>query len=268
MRTKELSQKYGISQQAIWKIIEKGLIAPQKGWKKGLPYDIDENTFLEVKRLYYDEEAKKFCQVGYNRNIFSILDSPEKCYWLGFILADGSIVEEDGRTAHFAINLGGIDDNHLKKFSSFIEAQQDMVKYRYHTITHNLLCYIQLCGGRFIKDLEKLGVHPKKSGLEDWIDTPYPKDFIRGYLDGDGFIRKNLGSIGCVGGYGILSGIQNYFLEELGIQKHKIFEHGTIYKIEYCAKKDKKLIAEQLWYPGCISLDRKQLLIDEIKKIC
>lgn len=268
MRTKELSQKYNVPQTTIWKMIKRGLILPQNGWKRGIAYDIEENSFLEAMRLYYDEESRQICQIGYNRNIFSTLDTEEKCYWLGFILADGSLVEENGRIAHFSINLGGIDDEHLRKFSVFIEAQQDIVKYKYHTITNNLLCYIQLCGDKFIKDLKKHGIVPKKSGFEDWIETPYPKDFIRGYIDGDGFVRKNLHSIGCVGGYGILSGIQNYFLKEFGIQKRKIYKHGTIYKIEYCAKEDKKLIAEQLWYPGCVSLDRKQALIDEIKKIC
>ena len=47
-----------------------------------------------------------------------------------------------------------------------------------------------------------------------------------------------------------------------------IGEHGIIYRIEYTAKDDKKKIANYLWYDNCISLDRKQKLADEIKKIC
>lgn len=71
-----------------------------------------------------------------------------------------------------------------------------------------------------------------------------------------------------VGSYDPLYAIQQVFYKELGIIPKKIGEHGTIYRIEYTAKENKKKIVNYLWYDGCISLDRKQKLADEIKKLC
>ena len=73
MRTKELSQKYNVPQTTIWKMIKRGLILPQNGWKRGIAYDIEENSFLEAMRLYYDEESKQICQIGYNKEDYLLL---------------------------------------------------------------------------------------------------------------------------------------------------------------------------------------------------
>ena len=113
-----------------------------------------------------------------------------------------------------------------------------------------------------------MDIRPRKSGKEKWIETPFPADFIRGYYDGDGYIKQDLGSIGLVGSYELLNSIQQHFLSVLNITPKKIGEHGSIFRIEYTSKADKKAIANYLWYDGCISLDRKQILAEKIKKIC
>lgn len=171
------------------------------------------------------------------------------------------------KQGHLSIDIGGGDSEHLKKFSNFIEAQQPIIQYTKHPDTGNTLCHIQISCSSTLHDLYNLGIHPKKSGKEQWINTPFPIDFIRGYIDGDGYIRQDLTGIGCVGGFNILNSIQQYFSDELKLKNHKIQQHGKIFKIEYRSKKDIKVIAEQLWYPNCVSLNRKQLLIDEIKKL-
>ena len=108
----------------------------------------------------------------------------------------------------------------------------------------------------------------RKSGDEKWIETPFPADFIRGCYDGDGYIKQNLDSIGLVGSYELLNSIQRHFLSVLNVTPKKIGEHGSIFRIEYTSKADKKAIANYLWYDGCVSLDRKQILAEKIKKIC
>lgn len=269
MKLKEIEKKYNIKPVVVRKWIQKGLLAPQLGYKIGMPYDIDEEAFLKVKKYYWDDRTRTTYKVGWNREVFKEIDTPEKAYWLGFILADGCLhlTNQKKTTGYFSIDIGGRDREHLEKFSLFVEAQQPIIQTTKHSITGNDLVHVQLGGKYVLEDLKRYGIRERKSGLEEWIDTPFPADFVRGYYDGDGYIKKDLHSIGLVGGYGILNSIQQYFLKELGVEPKTIGKHGKIFRIEYCAQKDKQMIAEHLWYPGCVSLDRKQKLADKIKKL-
>lgn len=270
LTTTQIEQKYNISPATIRKWVKKGLLSIQDNYKKGQCFYIDENELLQVKKLYWNDNSHRSYDVGWNRNIFNKIDTAEKAYWLGFILADGCLHlnNEKTFTGHFSIDISGEDKEHLYKFANFIEAQQDIVQYTTHNITGNLLAHVQLCGSETQKALFNLGIKPRKSGQEKWIDTPFPADFIRGCYDGDGYIKKDLKSIGLVGSYELLQSIQNHFLNVLNIEPKTIGKHGIIYRIEYTSKTDKKKIANYLWYDGCISLDRKQKLADEIKKLC
>lgn len=266
----ELQKKYNINNQTISKWIKKGLLQVQPDYKFGQAYLIEEEEFLKVKKFYWNDSQRMSYTIGWNRDIFEEIDTPEKAYWLGFILADGCLhlTHKDNFVGHFSIDISARDKEHLYKFSNFIEAQQDIVQFTTHPDTGNLLAHIQLCCSKTNKDLFELGIKPNKSGREKWITTPYPADFIRGYYDGDGYIKKDLHSIGLVGSYELLSQIQLHFFQELNIMPKTIGKHGIIYRIEYTAKDDKKKIANYLWYDNCISLNRKQKLADEIKKIC
>lgn len=270
MKTKQLEEKYGISQRTIIKWVKKFDLPIQKGWKKGQPYDIKEEDFLRIKKYYWNDRVKTTYSTGWNRDIFQNIDSPEKAYWLGFILADGCIHIQnlERMNGHFSIDISGEDVEHLYKFSKFIEAQENIVSHTTHPDTGNDLAHVQLCCQATLRDLYNLGIRPKKSGKEEWIETSFNRDFIRGCYDGDGYIKKDLKSIGLVGSYNLLSKIQTVFFKELNIVPKKIGKHDTIYRIEYTSKEDKKKIADYLWYDGCVSLDRKQKLADEIKKIC
>lgn len=269
MTTSEIKKKYNIGEDNIRKWVKDGKLHIQDNYKRGQAFQINEEEFLKIKKYYWDDESHQSYEIGWDRKIFSNIDTPEKAYWLGFILADGCIhMKNNTFIGHFSIDISGEDVHHLEKFSSFVEAQSNIIQHTKHSITGNDLVHIQLTGISAMKDLYNLGIKPKKSGKEEWIETDFPADFIRGCYDGDGYIKKNLHSIGLVGSYNLLSKIQHHFLEKLDIIPKKIGTHGKIYRIEYAATSDKKKIANYLWYDGCISLDRKQVLADKIKKIC
>lgn len=270
LTTKQIEDKYNIGSRTLRKWIKIGLLQPQDDFKPGIPYTIDETELLKVKKLYWNDAMHRSYKVGWDRSVFHVIDTPEKAYWLGFILADGCLhlTNQNNFDGHFSINIGGRDKEHLYKFASFVEATQDIVQTTFHDITGNELVNIQLCCAETNRDLFNLGIEPRKSGKEQWIETPYPADFIRGCYDGDGYIKKDLQSIGLVGSYELLNAIQQHFLSELNIKPKTIGEHGVIYRIEYTSKSDKQKIANYLWYDGCISLDRKQELAEKIKKIC
>lgn len=204
----------------------------------------------------------------YNRHIFDEINSSEKAYWLGFIVADGYLNTERGM---LRIKLGNIDKHHLEKFINFLGGDETMLKSEIHNITGNIQWYVSTYSKEIKDALLKLNVEQCKSGHEHVppIDKIYYRDFIRGLWDGDGFIRENLSGIGLVGSYECLSFVQKIFLEELGIKPLKVYSHYGTYKIEYrSTKKAIPKIINYLYQDNDIALDRKMVLANQIKKIC
>ena len=73
--------------------------------------------------------------INYNRHIFENIDTEEKAYWLGFILADGYLNTDKHMVR---IKLGDVDKKHIEKFIAFIGGNLDeMLKMEIHNITGN-----------------------------------------------------------------------------------------------------------------------------------
>lgn len=205
----------------------------------------------------------------YNRHIFDVIDSEEKAYWVGFIMADGYLNLDKHM---LRIKLGEKDKEHLVKFINFVGGdEKDMLKFEVHSTTGNKNYYVSLYSQEITNALQQLGIEQAKSGKEKIanIDPKYFKDFIRGLWDGDGFIRENLSGIGIVGSFELLTFIQNFFKEQLDINPLKIYNHCNIFKIEYRSKKKAiPLITHFLYDNSTIYLDRKKILVDQIEKLC
>lgn len=176
MTLKELKAKYNVPECTVRKWIHKGLLpAEYKGI--GHPYEVIEENFLYVKKYYWNDRTRITYNIGWNRDIFKNIDSPEKAYWLGFILADGCLhISNANFSGHISIDISGRDVEHLKKFVTFIEAiePEKMIQYTKHSVTGNDLVHVQLVCSATSKDLFNLGIKPNKSGKEKWIDTPFP----------------------------------------------------------------------------------------------
>ena len=206
--------------------------------------------------------------IEYNRHVFDTINTNEKAYWLGFIVADGYLNDNKNM---LRIKLGDKDKRHLEKFIKFLDGDDSMLKKEINNITGNVQWYVSTYAPQIHDALKQLKVEQAKSGKEHIapIDSCYYRDFIRGLWDGDGFIRENLSGIGLVGSYECLAFVQEVFKTELKIQPLKIYSHCNTYKIEYrSTKKSIPLIMNYLYQDKDVALDRKMELADRIKKIC
>lgn len=206
--------------------------------------------------------------IEYNRHIFDQIDTQEKAYWLGFILADGYLNTDKHM---LRIKLGNKDKHHLEKFIQFLNGSLDMLKSEQHNITGNTQWYVSTYSKEIYDALSNLKIEQAKSGHEQIppINKKYYRSFIRGLWDGDGFIRENLKGIGLVGSYECMSFVQQHFKNILNIKPLKIYEHYNTYKIQYrSTKKAIPKIISYLYQDGDIALDRKMELANQIKKIC
>lgn len=135
----------------------------------------------------------------YNKDYFSVIDTEDKAYWLGFLYADGCInryyKNEKLKSMNLELTLCGEDYEHLEKFKKCLDSNlpihKKIVKYNnkeYEAYRLNVCC-TKMC-----YDLINLGCTPQKTydikfPSEDIIPHIYMKDFIRGFFDGDGCIN-------------------------------------------------------------------------------
>lgn len=123
---------------------------------------------------------------------FSNIDCPRKSYWLGFMYADGYVSAPN----KVGVALSVVDEQHLIEFSKDI--QSDYPIHRYFSSGYSKSEYSRLLvtSDRMFSDLVGLGCVEKKTGAD--IVPPghlaYERDFIRGYVDGDGSIKISKGS--------------------------------------------------------------------------
>lgn len=116
---------------------------------------------------------------------FDKIDNEHKAYWLGYLMADGSMNKE---CTKITLNISVIDEEKLRQLKEDVNSS---VSIKYSTNNNFDYCRLMLSSKKMCRSLIYHGIVPKKSGKEILPDT-VPKNlkrhFIRGYLDGDGSI--------------------------------------------------------------------------------
>ena len=125
----------------------------------------------------------------FNHNFFSVIDTHEKAYWLGFWAADGNIYKN---RPSIQIRLKSEDIGHLYKFCDAIGLSHDKVAIYNHGKNRAYQgAHLHIDSKQMKEDLIKLGVTPNKSltfeGIKE-LDEQFLDSFLLGYLDGDGTI--------------------------------------------------------------------------------
>ena len=126
-----------------------------------------------------------------NENYFSIIDTEDRAYWLGFIYADGNTHKKE--TA-LRIELNVRDSEHLY---SFLKCLGSTHKVNYKHIGAHEYIGIDIARKNLVKDLIDKGCVPNKTfklifPSEDILPLNLQCHFIRGYFDGDGCISTRM----------------------------------------------------------------------------
>lgn len=169
----------------------------------------------------------------FDKSFFNCIDTPEKAYWLGFIFADGWVVcNETDRTYELGIELQEQDSYILESLVAAIKGNHKIVHthhhrifngYEYDTSTARLRIYSK----EIVRGLMSNGVSTNKTISPDFPKVElYMRDFVRGFLDGDGCItQSNRGHIVVT--------FTNSNLEFLSYLRDAIYNccdaHGSIY---------------------------------------
>lgn len=221
----------------------------------------DINIFLDYKKLIFN--SKKYVL---NENYFEKIDTPNKAYWLGFLYADGCIMDRvrNGRISYvLELSLSREDISHLEKFKMSLKSNAPIklktVKDKYEA------CRLTICNKKICEDLIKLGCVPRKSLIltfptEEQVPKYLIPHFIRGYLDGDGCVFNNGKNVvvNFVSTFDFLSSIQEIMYDEFGLTKTSICKKGNAYQCSWRGKGNLKTWFDYLYnYDDIIFLQRK-----------
>ena len=222
------------------------------------------------------EEYKPHYKYSNNQNAFASIETEEDAYWLGFITADGYINETNN---WLNIGLGEIDLEHLKKFLRYMKFAEEeipqIIKQRTGgAYTQDNITYtVTICGKQLINNLKQYGLFQGKSGKE----IPYKCAtvaleiaYIRGLIDGDGYIRSTEYGMGLVGSQKILEYVRNFLGNQLNwvdFQNKYIHPHGIIYKFAVGGKNITKDILHLLYDNSSIYLNRKFNLYEQYCRV-
>lgn len=153
-----------------------------------IEYNISKATFYRhLDYLEPNRAKKRFRKYTFNFEKFK-QDSIDKYYWLGFLGADGSIVDNT-----LSIELKNIDKKHLEKFNIFFENTNNITE-RINNL--NTPCVkTKINSYELIEYLKQYNIYQNKSKTYtipiNKIPKQYLMDFVRGLIDGDGCIRIN-----------------------------------------------------------------------------
>lgn len=209
---------------------------------------------IKVLGLEYQTRRQRI----FNLRKFQEIDTEEKAYWLGFILADGYLNED---RKFLSIRLGIVDEKHLEKFATFMEEKDYKIKYGVGGAytRDNPVCYIDYNSKELVADLKKWGIFQGKSGKEkpiDFIDDNLKRSYIRGLIDGDGHVKNRLFSY--VGSLESCQYMKDYFGKWISYKENCSYIHkkGTIFTFRLENQQVNKALKE-IYLNSSIYLDRK-----------
>lgn len=207
-----------------------------------------------------------------NENFFSVIDTEEKAYWLGFLYADGYVRLKNGRSGQLKLKLSVKDREHIVIFNKSLSSNYIIkdytasVKYGEGRSVSNV-SELSIYNTKLVKDLIDKGCVSNKTFIIRFpsIDKSLQRHFVRGYFDGDGNIykskiRKNSYQVSIASNFNFLSDIKDI------ICVGEIYKNGNIHILSFSKIEDVTNFGNYLYDKSTIFLERKKQIFEKIKK--
>lgn len=217
---------------------------------------------------------KNIFKYNYDQDYFEIIDTEDKAYWLGFLMADGCVHIDKNNKHTVSLNLSIKDEEHLNKLKNSIKLNKSLIYYQKQSPNSNRIynyCTLKIHGKKFATNLINNGVCPNKTFNEKLpkIQKDLIRHFIRGYFDGDGSVgiynrsNKKYCSITLIGSIALLEDIKTF-----ANITHKIYKKRTsdLYYFSLTYNKAYNFL-QWIYKDSTIYLDRKYDKYLEITKL-
>lgn len=226
-------------------------------------FKFDVQTFCKNLKALNIVVENKQNKTKFNENVFDIIDTEEKAYWLGFIYADGTISshkEFQKSRYQFELSLSDIDHEHLDKFNKFMRHSKDNVIVGNVKLNGKVFkrCRWIVNNKHLWNTLNLIGCTPNKSLILKFPNIPHNliRHFIRGYFDGDGSlgIYEDKFSCSMLGTPMFLEKVLENSDFSAAITKHNNSDYT--YKFQMTSEKGKQFL-DYLYKDSTIYLSRK-----------
>lgn len=219
------------------------------------------HKLLDNKAFYKNRSFKK------DYDFFKKIDTEAKAYFVGLILADGSV----GNKGRFSICLKSNDKYILELLKNLISPSskiKDITRTRSYKgyIFTGEMSHLIISSIEIVKDLNNLGIESNKTYKIQSIPKGIPVElihhFIRGLFDGDGSVwisKSKKISINFTGEFNLLSEVRNLLIN-LGLSsKVKVIKkkHQSDSYINYTGQKDINTFFNWVYKDATIYLKRK-----------
>jgi hypothetical protein len=207
-------------------------------------YNISSKT---IRRIIIETGAKirnrqeSSTKYTFDHNFFESIDTPEKAYFLGFMLADGHVGERE-----VIIAIKDVDRHIIETFIKCIKGNNRIATIKTKSSKmikkETIVSRLNLRSDKMIKDLNSIGLTRNKTYniTTPQIDGPLQRHFWRGVFDGDGYVSllnpkvkkwqyKTLEAGLC----GHINTITSFaeFLNKNGVTTSKIFPDHSIFSV-------------------------------------
>lgn len=225
-----------------------------------LKYNVSEGV---IKRLLQNngvairqvQQANKR-KYNINDDYFDI-ESPNMAYIMGFWAADGNVSATENR---LDLELQSIDIEILKQINAELKNERPVKTYYCQNgYTKNKVLF---WSSKIKKVFGEYGIVPNKTYSTDFhapyaLNKKYWIDYIRGFFDGDGCIKKGNSiafELNCLNKQ-FLQDIQSFLQDTYKIES-KITWSGSVYRL-YTYGKNTKKVFSILYTPNSLYLKRK-----------
>lgn len=205
---------------------------------------------------------------------FNKIDTEEKAYWLGFLMADGYV---SGNKVGLA--LSDSDFSHLEKYKKAINSNAKISTYQSSGYSNSKYCRILIFSSKMSEDLIRHGCVEHKSLIlkfPNFEDENLIRHFVRGYFDGDGslIVTDKTFGIKICGTFEFLNtlidylnkNIKNYAFNYTVYQSKKMKGKNNYY-LSFGGKYKVYNIAKWLYENSTIFLERKYMKFVLLKNI-
>lgn len=261
---KDLEKWKNLTQEEIEKIVENYIDKNQKLNEAGKDFNLNGSQvrdLLKANKIKQRKSCKDNRIYKVNDDYFDI-QTPNMAYILGFWSADGNVHSTENR---MDLELSSKDLEILEKIKEELKCERPIKIYQCSNgyEKNKLFFWSAKLKQKFIE----YGVVPNKTYSEDFslpykLDKKYWIDYIRGFFDGDGCIKKfnsitfELNSVNRNFLVGIKDFLKQYYDIDTQISEAGKKVNLTVYRL-YCYGEQAKKVFSVLYTPNSLYLKRK-----------
>ena len=232
-----------------------------------LEYGISGRNYKKVILENGGQLKDKVKKYNFNEDYFEKIDTEDKAYFLGFIVADGCINSKTN-----TLNISQKETDILYEFKKYINFEGPIFTSKKRNISS-----INMSSSKLKSDLHKLGIIGNKTMIVKYpeISRHLEHHFMRGLFDGDGCISihkkredgrdtTDRGQVNiCSGSKDFIETYVDKLVEYCGITRNKIrCPRGTYSVIDWGSFGDIEKFYEFFYKDATIYLERKKETFD------